>query len=75
MATNLAIDTAAVEELMRLGGFSSKREAVDHAVTEAISHRRQLQACAVLGTIDFEPVILPTITPASPALPATDEGG
>ena len=37
MATNLAIDTAAVEELMRLGSFASKREATDAAVLEAFS--------------------------------------
>ena len=36
MATNLDIDIPAVEELMRLGGHRSKREAVDAAVREAM---------------------------------------
>lgn len=67
MATNLAIDTAAVEELMRLGGFTSKRAAVDHAVREAIAFRRQLQSCSVLGSIDFEPVLLPRWEPEESA--------
>lgn len=53
MATNLDVDGAALEELMRLGGFRSKREAVDAAVREAIQHRRQLRSLKALGTIDF----------------------
>jgi hypothetical protein len=62
MATNLDIDLPAVEELMRLGQFRSKREAVDRAVLEAISYRRQLAVREFLGTIDFPPLAV------SPAL-------
>ncbi len=54
MATNLDIDIAAVEELMRLGRFRSKREAVDAAVQEAMAYRKQLKALDFLGTIDFQ---------------------
>jgi hypothetical protein len=54
MATNLDIDIAAVEELMRLGRFRSKREAVDAAVQEAMAYRKQLKVLDVLGTIDFQ---------------------
>jgi hypothetical protein len=54
MATNLDIDIPAVEELMRLGQFRSKREAVDAAVQEAIAYRKQLRAMDFLGTIDFQ---------------------
>lgn len=53
MATNLDIDTTAIEALMVLGNFKSKREAVDAAVAEAIMYRKQLKAVAFLGTIDF----------------------
>ena len=53
MATNLDIDTAAVEELMRLGGHRSKREAVDAAVREAIAWRRQTKSLEFLGTVAF----------------------
>jgi hypothetical protein len=59
MATNLDIDLKAVEELVRLGKFKSKREAVDAAVKEAIAYRRQLAALDFLGTIDFQPVLAP----------------
>ena len=55
MATNLDVDLAALDELMRLGGFRSKREAVDAAVREAIAYRRQLKAIDVLGAIEFVP--------------------
>lgn len=54
MATNLDVDIQAIEELMRLGGFRSKREAVDAAVKEAIAYRRQLKSLDFLGTIDFQ---------------------
>jgi len=59
MATNLDIDLKAVEELMRLGKFRSKREAVDAAVREATAYRRQLATLDFLGTIDFQPVFSP----------------
>lgn len=53
MATNLDVDIRAIESLMQLGDFRSKREAVDAAVAEAISYRKQLKALEFLGTIDF----------------------
>ncbi len=53
MATNLDINIPAIDELMRLGHFKSKREAVDAAVGEAIAYRRQLKSLEFLGTIDF----------------------
>ena len=55
MATNLDVDIQAIEELMRLGSYRSKREAVDVAVAEAIAYRRQLKALDYLGTVDFQP--------------------
>jgi hypothetical protein len=54
MATNLDVDIAAIEELMKLGRFRSKREAVDASVQEAIAYRKQLKALDFLGTIDFQ---------------------
>ncbi|HEX3132419.1 MAG TPA: type II toxin-antitoxin system VapB family antitoxin [Planctomycetota bacterium] len=53
MATNLDVDIRAIESLMQLGNFRSKREAVDAAVAEAIAYRKQLKALEFLGTIDF----------------------
>ena len=56
MATNLDVDVKAIEELMALGEFSTKRKAVDAAVREAIALRKQLKACDMLGTVDFIPL-------------------
>ena len=56
MATNLDVDVKAIEELMALGEFSTKRKAVDAAVQEAIAFRKQLKACDMLGTVDFIPL-------------------
>jgi hypothetical protein len=53
MATNLDVDISAIETLMQLGNFKSKREAVDAAVAESIMYRRQLKSVDFLGTIDF----------------------
>jgi Arc/MetJ family transcription regulator len=64
MATNLDIDLPAVETLRRLGGFRSKREAVDAAVREAIAYRQQLATLPALGTIDF--VAVPGAAEAAP---------
>jgi hypothetical protein len=64
MATNLDVDIRAIESLMQLGNFRSKREAVDAAVAEAIAYRKQLKALEFLGTIDF--------TAQLAASPATD---
>lgn len=55
VATNLDVDIAAIEELMQLGPFRSKREAVDAAIREAITYRKQLKSCDYLGTIVFRP--------------------
>ena len=65
MATNLDVDIAAISELMELGHFKSKREAVDAAVSEALAYRRQLKSRDFLATIDFRPVLLPQKAPTA----------
>jgi hypothetical protein len=65
MATNLDVDLTALDELVRLGTFRSKREAVDAAVREAIAYRLQLKALGIFGTVDFAPAGPP---PAEPKL-------
>jgi hypothetical protein len=53
MATNLDVDLQALDELVALGRFRSKREAVDAAVREAIAYRKQLKALEAFGTVEF----------------------
>jgi len=65
MATNLDVDIRAIEELMEVGNFRSKREAVDQAVREALAWRRQYKSKDLLGTVDFKPVALP-VRPGGP---------
>lgn len=57
MATNLDVDLGALDELVALGGYRSKREAVDAAVKEAIAYRKQLRSLQFLATVDFAPAI------------------
>ncbi len=57
VATNLDVDIAAIERLMEIGNFRSKREAVDAAVREALEYRQQLRSLNLLGTIDLRPSI------------------
>ena len=67
MATNLDVDITAIEELMAIGDFRSKREAVDAAVREALAWRRQLKSREFLATIDFRPVLLEPTEPGPEA--------
>lgn len=54
MATNLAIDGNLIEEARRIGGYSTKKEAVTVALQEYISRRKQMAVLDLFGTIDFD---------------------
>ncbi len=66
MATNLDVDLAVLDELMHVGNFRSKREAVDVAVREALAYRRQLRSLDALGAIEFR-AMPPEAIPGSDA--------
>ena len=53
MATNLKIDPDLLNEAKRVGGFKTKKDAVNQALTEFIQHRRQLDILDLEGKIDF----------------------
>lgn len=55
MATNLAIDDKLINEARRIGGHSTKKEAVTAALDEYIRWRKQLKILDHFGTIDFDP--------------------
>jgi Arc/MetJ family transcription regulator len=55
MATNLAIDEKLLEEALRLGGHSTKKETVTEALEEYIRRRKQARLLDLFGKIEFDP--------------------
>lgn len=55
MPTNLHLDDAALAELLALGGFKTKREAVDTAIREHLLYLKRVRTLEAIGTIDFDP--------------------
>jgi len=55
MATNLALDDKLIDEAKRIGGHTTKKEAVTAALDEYIRRRKQLEILKHFGTIDFDP--------------------
>lgn len=54
MPTNLAIDDKLLEEALKLGGYSTKRETVNEALLEFVQRRKRLAALEAFGTFDFD---------------------
>jgi putative antitoxin of VapBC-like toxin-antitoxin system len=54
MATNLAISDELIEEARRIGGHSTKKQAVTVALEEYVAHRKQVSILDLFGTIDFD---------------------
>jgi Arc/MetJ family transcription regulator len=55
MATNLALDDALLEEALRIGGKSTKKDTVTEALQEYIGRRKQARLADLFGTIDYDP--------------------
>ena len=55
MATNLALDDELIEKAKRLGGFKTKKEAVNAALKEFTQRRDQMKIIELFGTIDYDP--------------------
>jgi Arc/MetJ family transcription regulator len=51
MATNLHIDEKLLAQALKAGGHKTKRETVDEALREYVSHREQMRAIEVFGTV------------------------
>lgn len=54
MATNLALDDALIEAVVKLGGFKTKKAAVTQALQEYIQRHQQAQILQLFGTIDYD---------------------
>ena len=55
MGTNLAIDDDLIEEARRIGGHTTKKQAVTVALQEYVARRKQMGIIDLFGTIDFDP--------------------
>jgi hypothetical protein len=55
MATNLALDDKLIEEARKVGHHKTKKDAVTAALSEYVTHRKQLEILSIFGTIDFDP--------------------
>ncbi|UJB70429.1 type II toxin-antitoxin system VapB family antitoxin [Acaryochloris sp. 'Moss Beach'] len=51
MATNLSIDADLLEEALRVGGFSTKKETVNQALTEFVQRRQQREIISLFGQL------------------------
>ena len=55
MATNLQIDDELLKQAVKLGGFPSKKAAVNEVLREFVQRKKQLGIIKLFGTIDFDP--------------------
>ena len=53
MATNLKIDEKLLADALKLGGFKTKKQAVNKALEEFVQHRRQLKGLELEGQIEY----------------------
>jgi hypothetical protein len=55
VATNLALDDRLLEEALRVGGKTTKKETVTEALQEYIARRKQAGIVELFGTIAYDP--------------------
>jgi Arc/MetJ family transcription regulator len=55
MPTNLNLDDALLEEAVRLSGKKTKREAVNAALAEFVSRRKQRRILELFGKLEWDP--------------------
>ena len=55
MATNLGLNDDLIREAQKLGKHRSKKEAVNAALDEYVTRRKQLGILKLFGKIDYDP--------------------
>ncbi len=55
VATNLELDPKLVDEAKAAGNFRTKREAVNAALLEFVTKRKQREVIKLFGTVDYAP--------------------
>lgn len=54
MPSNLAIDDDLILQVQKLGGYKTKKAAVNEALAEYIRNRQQLELLGEFGKIDYD---------------------
>jgi Arc/MetJ family transcription regulator len=55
MPTNLQIDDRLLNRAKRVGGFRTKKDAVNQALLEFVQRRQQRAVAGLFGLVDFAP--------------------
>lgn len=55
MATNLALDGHLLEEALKIGGKTTKKDTVTEALREYIARRKQARIPDLFGTLSYDP--------------------
>lgn len=55
MATNLALDNDLIAEAVKVGNHKTKKDAVNEALREYVTHKKQQEVLDLFGSIDFDP--------------------
>lgn len=55
VATNLDLDPKLIQEAVRLGGYKTKKEAVNAALEDFVRRKKQLRILKLFGTVDYDP--------------------
>lgn len=53
MPSNLQIDDKLLSKAQKMGGFATKKDTVNQALSEFIRRREQLSVLELFGTVDF----------------------
>ena len=53
MTTNIIVDDKLIKEAVKLGKHNSKKDAVDEALQEYVTRRRQAKIIDLFDTIDY----------------------
>ena len=54
MATNLSIDPDLLEEALTIGGYATKKETVNQALTEFVQRRKQREITTLFGNLPHD---------------------
>ena len=54
MPTNLALDDKLLVEAQKIGGFKTKKDTVNTALSEFIQRHKQLEILKLFGKIDYD---------------------